>query len=186
MPRQALPVDEERGGTGRPSQGAARDVDLDPGPIGAVAKCRLGIRRVQAKSARHLEQPIGWKLLATGEQQRMRLPESAVRRGELGELRGAVGAGMKLGIGEVAPDQPQPIETPKQGFDRPLGGEAVWAAEVSVLDQREAGALGAGDVIALLDRSEIARCPRARVQSAATAVPFAVSFRSTFPRVAFE
>jgi hypothetical protein len=116
----------------------------------------------------------------------MRLPESALRRGELRELCGQVGAGMKLGIREVAPGQPQPIEAPEEGFDRPLGGEAVRAAEVSVLDQREARTLGAGDVIALRDRSEIARCPRARGQSATTAAPFAVSFRSTFPRVAFE
>jgi hypothetical protein len=186
MPRQPLPVDEEGGGTGRPSGRAAREVDLDPGAIGPVAKRRLGFRRVQPESTRHLEQPIGCEFLATGEQQRVRLPESALRRGELGELRGAVGAGMKLGIGEVAPDQPQLVKALKQGFDRPLCGEAVRATEVSVLDQSEARALGAADVVPLRDRSEIARCPRARVQSAATAVPFAVSFRSMFPRVAFE
>lgn len=153
VPEQSLPIDEEGGGAGHPGGRAAGDVHLDPGAIGPILQRGLGVRRVESQAARDIEQPVGRELLAAGEQQRMRLPELAVRRGELREIGGKVGARMNLGVGKMAPDQPQPIKAPKQGFDRPLRGKAMRTAEVPVLDQGELSALSADDVIPIRDRS---------------------------------
>ena len=78
----------------------------------------------------------------------MRLPELSVCGGELGELRREIRSGMKLGIREVAPDEAKAIEAIEQGHHRSAGGEAIGTSEVPVLDQRQRGVCGAGDMIA--------------------------------------
>ena len=59
---------------------------------------------------------------------------------------------MKLGIGKVAPDQPQRLVALEQRTHRPLGGEAERATEVSVLDQGQLRLVRPKLVIALFDR----------------------------------
>src|SRR5919106_7092158 len=79
----------------------------------------------------------------------MRLPELSVCGGELGELSREIRSGMELGIREVAPDKAKAVEAIEQGPHRSAGGEAIRTSEVPVLDQRQRGVGGAGDMIAL-------------------------------------
>ena len=44
---------------------------------------------------------------------------------------------MKFGVREMTPDKPQAVKPPQERLDRQLGGEAVLAAEIPILDQRE-------------------------------------------------
>ena len=67
----------------------------------------------------------------------MRLPELPMRSRELGKLSREVGSGMELWIGQVAPNQAEPVEAIEQRHHRTIRGEAERAAEVPVLDECE-------------------------------------------------
>ena len=79
-----------------------------------------------------------------------------VGRGELGKLRREIRPRMKLGIGEVSPDEAQCVEAIEERHHRPAGGEAEPAPEVPVLDQSQLGRVGADDVIAVSERGQCA------------------------------
>src|SRR3954451_6550829 len=81
----------------------------------------------------------------------MRLPELSVDRGELGELRSDVGSRMELGIRKMSPNEAQGIEALQEGLQWNAGGKAERTAEVPILNQRQPGRVGAGDVIAVDD-----------------------------------
>src|SRR2546426_323964 len=81
----------------------------------------------------------------------MRLPELSVDRRELGELRREIRSRMQLGVWKVSPDEAKGVEAIQEGFNRPVRGEAERTPEVPILDQRQPGRVGAGDVIAVCD-----------------------------------
>ena len=85
----------------------------------------------------------------------MRLPELAVDRSELGELRGEIGPRVKLGVRKVAPDEPQRVVAIEQRLQRPAGCEAERAAEVAVFDHRQRGLLGAEDVVSVPEHDQL-------------------------------
>src|SRR5207244_4765693 len=87
----------------------------------------------------------------------MRLPELSVRCGNLRKLRGEIRPRVKLGVREVAPDQAQGVVALQETHHRATGSETERAAEVSVLDQRQLGLLGAEGVVAVSDRDQRAR-----------------------------
>jgi hypothetical protein len=87
----------------------------------------------------------------------MRVPEAPVHAGQLGELRGEVRSRMEHRQGEVAPDEPKPIEAVQECLHRSPGLEAVRASEIPILDERQLGSARAGDVITLSDRRQGAR-----------------------------
>ena len=84
----------------------------------------------------------------------MCVPEPPAQAGQLGELRGEVRARMERGHGEVAPDEAEPVEAVQERLHRSTGLEAVRAAEIPILDERQLGTARAGDVITLSDRGQ--------------------------------
>src|ERR687898_3060872 len=84
----------------------------------------------------------------------MCVPELRAQAGELGELRGQVRSWMELRRGEVAPDEAEAVEAVQECLYRSTGSEAVLASEVPILDERQPGAVRAGDVITLSDRGQ--------------------------------
>ena len=132
----------------------AGDVREDTFPKAALAKRRFDLLLVQLEPPRRREQILLREPLAPGEQQGMRLPELSVDRGELGKLRREIRSRMHLGVREVSPDKPKPVEAIQEGLHRPAGGEAERTSEVSILDQGQPGRIGAGDVIVGCDRGQ--------------------------------
>lgn len=86
----------------------------------------------------------------------MRLPEPSVDCSELGKLRREIGSGMQLRVWKMSPDEAQGVEAIQERHHRPAGGEAEPTPEVPVLDQRQPGRVGAGDMIAVSDRGQCA------------------------------
>jgi hypothetical protein len=62
---------------------------------------------------------------------------------------------MKLGVGEVSPDEAQSVEAIQKPLNRDAGGKAIRASEVAVLDQRHDGGVGSCDVIVRSDRGQL-------------------------------
>src|SRR5205809_7818754 len=56
----------------------------------------------------------------------------------------------------MSPDEAQRVEAIQERHHRPAGGEAEPTPEVPVLDQRQPGGIGAGDMIAVSDRGQCA------------------------------
>lgn len=72
------------------------DVLRDAISKATIAKGCLRLLFVKLQSPAHREQVVVREALASGQQQRVRLPELPVHRGELGKLRREAGARVKL------------------------------------------------------------------------------------------
>ena len=110
------------------------------------------------------------------EQQRVHLPEGALRGGRLGRLRRRAGAcGMDVGERQVAPDVAQVAEAGEQLAHDRLGPTAVGALEVAVLDERHRRLARSADVVVVADRPAARgpRAPRRRRSAAAGGAPAA-------------
>lgn len=102
-----------------------------------LIKSRLRLVFLQTQLIRDRDQILAREAFAAREQKRVRLPELPMRSRKLGELGREVGSGMKLGIGQVAPNQTEPVEAVEKRHHRTIGGVAEAAAEVPILDKGE-------------------------------------------------
>jgi hypothetical protein len=136
---------------------ATSDVLQDGLAEAVLAEGRLNFCRVQRQPLGHGKQLLRGEVIAAGQEQGIRLPELATRCRKLRELRGELGAGVKLRVRKVAPDQAQGLVALKERLQRSARGKAKRAAKVPILDQRKFGLLGAADVIAASDRDQRGR-----------------------------